>query len=73
MPGFLVHVGAQVLCLHGGQAQPELLRGKDVRRDVPLVGIGIDRGTGDPSPESSNHAQHGRPRYLLLSSILLQA
>ena len=22
MPGFLVHVGAQVLCLHGGQAQP---------------------------------------------------
>lgn len=22
MPGFLVHVGAQVLCSHGGQAQP---------------------------------------------------
>jgi len=22
MPGFLVHVGAQVLCAHGGQAQP---------------------------------------------------
>src|SRR5512147_1660502 len=22
MPGFLVHVGAQVMCAHGGQAQP---------------------------------------------------
>lgn len=22
MPGFLLHVGAQVLCAHGGQAQP---------------------------------------------------
>jgi hypothetical protein len=22
MPGFLAHVGAQVLCAHGGQAQP---------------------------------------------------
>jgi len=22
MPGFLVHLGAQVLCAHGGQAQP---------------------------------------------------
>ncbi len=22
MPGFLVHVGAQVICSHGGQAQP---------------------------------------------------
>src|SRR5689334_8155802 len=22
MPGFLVHLGAQVLCSHGGQAQP---------------------------------------------------
>lgn len=22
MPGFLLHVGATVLCLHGGQAQP---------------------------------------------------
>ena len=22
MPGFLVHVGAQVLCAHGGQARP---------------------------------------------------
>jgi hypothetical protein len=22
MPGFLLHVGAQVLCSHGGQAQP---------------------------------------------------
>jgi hypothetical protein len=22
MPGFLVHVGAQVLCMHAGQAQP---------------------------------------------------
>ena len=24
MPGFLVHVGAQVMCAHGGQAQPTL-------------------------------------------------
>jgi hypothetical protein len=22
MPGFMLHVGAQVMCLHGGQAQP---------------------------------------------------
>ena len=22
MPGFLLHVGAQVTCMHGGQAQP---------------------------------------------------
>lgn len=24
MPGFLVHVGAQVLCSHAGQAQPTI-------------------------------------------------
>ena len=29
MPGFLLHVGATVLCAHGGQAQPTAPNGND--------------------------------------------
>jgi len=39
MPGFLVHVGAQVLCAHGGQATPTLPNPRVMVSGQPTVTI----------------------------------
>lgn len=37
MPGFLVHVGAQVMCAHGGQAQPTVPNARVTVSGQPTV------------------------------------
>jgi len=39
MPGFLVHVGAQVMCAHGGQAQPTVPNARVTVSAQPTVTI----------------------------------
>ncbi|MEY2548047.1 MAG: hypothetical protein QOD64_629 [Verrucomicrobiota bacterium] len=39
MPGFLLHVGAQVLCSHAGQAQPTVPNPKVLVTAQPTVAI----------------------------------
>jgi len=39
MPGFLVHVGAQVMCAHGGQAQPTVPNSRVTVSGQPTVAI----------------------------------
>lgn len=57
MPGFLVHVGATVLCAHGGQAQPTV---PDVRVTVsgmPIVTLAspyVIAGCALPPPPAAN-------------------
>jgi len=57
MPGFLLHVGSQVLCAHGGQAQPTvpnprvLVSGQPV---VPMTGPWVIAGCVLPPPPAAN-------------------
>ena len=37
MPGFLLHVGATVLCMHGGQAQPTVPNPRVLVGGQPIV------------------------------------
>ena len=37
MPGFLLHVGATVLCAHGGQAQPTVPNPRVTVSGQPIV------------------------------------
>jgi len=37
MPGFLIHVGATVLCAHGGQAQPTVPNARLIVNGTPTV------------------------------------
>ena len=39
MPGFLLHVGATVLCSHGGQAQPAVPNPRVLVSGQPIVSI----------------------------------
>ena len=39
MPGFLLHVGATVLCSHGGQAQPAVPNPRVLASGQPIVSI----------------------------------
>jgi hypothetical protein len=39
MPGFLLHVGATVLCSHGGQAQPTVPNPRVTVNGMPTVAI----------------------------------
>jgi hypothetical protein len=39
MPGFIVHVGAQVMCAHGGQAQPTAPNPRVLVSGQPVVTI----------------------------------
>jgi hypothetical protein len=56
MPGFLLHVGATVMCLHGGQAQPVMPFARVLVSGQPVVtqaGPYMVAGcalTGTPSP-----------------------
>jgi hypothetical protein len=57
MPGYLLHVGAQVLCSHGGQAQPTVpyprvqVSGQPV---VTLSGPYVVAGCALPPPPAAN-------------------
>lgn len=57
MPGFLVHVGAQVMCAHGGQAQPTMPNPRVTVSGQPAVTISgpyVVAGCAMPPPPSGN-------------------
>lgn len=57
MPGFLLHLGAQVICAHGGQAQPTapvprvLVSGQPV---TTITGPYVVAGCALPPPPAGN-------------------
>jgi hypothetical protein len=57
MPGFLVHVGAQVMCSHGGQAQPTVPNPRVTVSGQPTVTITAPymvAGCTLPTPPTAN-------------------
>lgn len=57
MPGFLVHVGAQVLCSHAGQAQPTVPNPRVLVSGQPTVAIAapyVVAGCAMPPPPAGN-------------------
>jgi hypothetical protein len=57
MPGFLVHVGAQVLCAHGGQAQPTVPNPRVLVSGQPTVAMTapyVVAGCALPPPPAAN-------------------
>jgi len=57
MPGFLVHVGAQVLCSHGGQATPTVPNPRVTVGGQPTVlitGPYVVAGCALPPPPAAN-------------------
>ena len=57
MPGFLVHVGAQVLCSHGGQAQPTVPNPRVLVSGQPTVLLTapyVVAGCALPPPPAAN-------------------
>ncbi|MBC8001535.1 MAG: hypothetical protein H7X97_03010 [Opitutaceae bacterium] len=57
MPGFLLHVGAQVLCSHGGQAQPTVPNPRVLVSGQPTVLLTtpyVVAGCAFPPPPAAN-------------------
>jgi len=57
MPGFLVHLGATVLCAHGGQAQPTAPNPRVLVSGQPIVTIAAPytvAGCAFPPPPTGN-------------------
>jgi len=57
MPGFLVHVGATVICAHGGQAQPTAPNPRVTVSGQPTVTIAapyVVAGCPFPPPAAAN-------------------
>ncbi len=57
MPGFLLHLGATVLCLHGGQAQPTVVNPRVLVMGQPIVTIAspyVVAGCALPPPPAAN-------------------
>ena len=57
MPGFLIHVGAQVLCAHAGQAQPTVPNPRVLVSGQPTVLITspyVVAGCALPPPPAAN-------------------
>lgn len=57
MPGFLLHVGAQVLCSHGGQAQATVPNPRVMVSGQPTVTISspyVVAGCALPPPPAAN-------------------
>jgi hypothetical protein len=57
MPGFLLHVGATVLCAHGGQAQPTVPNPRVLVSGQPTVTLAspyLVAGCAMPPPASGN-------------------
>jgi hypothetical protein len=57
MPGFLLHVGAQVMCAHAGQAQPTVPNPRVTVSGQPTVAITspyVVAGCALPPPPAAN-------------------
>lgn len=57
MPGFLVHVGATVMCAHGGQAQPTVPNPRVTVSGQPTVTVAAPymvAGCAFPPPPAAN-------------------
>ncbi|MGH8071124.1 MAG: hypothetical protein ACRERE_39035 [Candidatus Entotheonellia bacterium] len=57
MPGFLLHVGATVLCAHGGQAQPTVPNPRITVSGQPIVMLTtpyVVAGCALPPPPAAN-------------------
>ena len=57
MPGFLLHVGATVLCSHAGQAQPTVVNPRVLVSGQPTVAIPgpyVVAGCALPPPPAAN-------------------
>ncbi len=57
MPGFLLHLGATVLCSHGGQAQPTVVNPRVLVSGQPTVTIAspyVVAGCALPPPNAGN-------------------
>ena len=57
MPGFLLHVGAQVICSHGGQAQPTAVVPRVLVGGQPAVAVTapyVVAGCAMPPPPGGN-------------------
>jgi len=57
MPGFLLHVGAQVQCAHGGQAQPTVPNPRVLVSGQPTVTLAapyVVAGCTFPPPPAAN-------------------
>jgi hypothetical protein len=57
MPGLLVHVGAQVMCSHGGQAQPSVPNPRVLVSGQPTVAMTspyVVAGCAFPPPPNGN-------------------
>src|SRR6185503_7908726 len=57
MPGFVLHVGSQVICAHGGQAQPTLPNARVLVSGQPVVPMAapwIVAGCALPPPPLAN-------------------
>src|SRR5262245_6875162 len=57
MPGFLLHVGAVVLCSHGGQAQPTVPNPRVLVSGQPTVTLAapyVVAGCALPTPPAAN-------------------
>ena len=57
MPGFLVHLGATVLCAHGGQAQPTAVQPRVLVSGQPVTTLAspyVVAGCAFPPPPAGN-------------------
>jgi len=57
MPGFFLHVGAQVMCSHGGQAQPTVPNPRVLVSGQPTVAMTspyVVAGCSFPPPPAAN-------------------
>jgi hypothetical protein len=57
MPGFLLHVGATVLCAHGGQAEPTAVQPRVLVSGQPVVTLAapyVIAGCALPPPIAAN-------------------
>ena len=57
MPGFLLHLGATVLCSHGGQAQPTVVNPRVLVNGQPTVTVSspyVVAGCPFPPPTAGN-------------------
>jgi len=57
MPGFLLHLGATVLCSHGGQAQPTVINPRVLVNGQPTVTLAtpyVVAGCALPPPPAAN-------------------